>query len=246
MIHNSMACRYANFTILAWAQHLNYRTHIRVWIGREREARKDEWMGMDGWMDRQRKRGGCIVKKLHFYFRSFCMSEHTETVVSRSIWLQFSHSGWIEMRFIDDDGKYVPFNWFLQTPSTFNICNVRCSADTHMHIQGKCIFRFLVLWQKKHHWNSHGWGKISTANQWGYAFLKLKILNGFDVHIDKKEKLLATCLECCLFSDYAIHAHGWQIKLSELNIVTLICLNDISPCEMLVNVYMNVYVRVYE
>lgn len=38
----------------------------------EREAKK-------GYMDRQRKGGGCIVKKLHFYFDHFvCVSEHTE------------------------------------------------------------------------------------------------------------------------------------------------------------------------
>lgn len=41
---------------------------------------------------------------------------------------------------------------------------------------------------------------------------------------------------CLNFESYAIHAHGWQIKLSEINTVTLICLNDISPCETLANV----------
>lgn len=58
-----------------------------------------------------------------------------------------------------------------------------------------------------------------------------------------QEKLLATRLECCSISNYAIHPHGWQIKLSEINIVTLICLNDISPCGMLAE-RMHVLVRV--
>lgn len=116
MIHNSMACRYANFTISAWAQHLYYRTHGARERERARQERVDGWP--DEWLDKERG-GGCIVKKLHFYFRSFCMSEPTENCCKpadlTTVFSQRLNWDAIYRRY----GKYVPSKLVFATPRLF-------------------------------------------------------------------------------------------------------------------------------
>lgn len=85
--------------------------------------------------ERVRKRdGGYIVKKLHFYFvlcpnivvlcaemgskRDRECIEHTENCCKPIVWLQFSHSGQIEKRFIDGQMVFANIHKLMQSAFT--------------------------------------------------------------------------------------------------------------------------------
>lgn len=115
----------------------------------------------DIWIDKGRE---AVALWKSYIFISIILSvcpSIPKTVVSRPIWLQFSHSGWIEMRFID--GKYHSI-WFLATPPTLNICDTILT-----NIRKIESVSFVLLFCGKRN-NIKNYKSIN-----GFAFLKFNI-----------------------------------------------------------------------